>query len=326
MSYKSIDALMRHLRKSGIMINGSKQKRQLINTGYFHGYKGYRFFKHSRTRLPFVAYDEINATIKYDSELKTLFYEKIMFIETAMKNIAIESILENSNSELIEDMYNTVVSGYNNAPPATPIEKKRKMQQNKLNLQNSIQSNLAYAYKRNNPKVTHFYNNVGYSDVPIWALFEIMTMGDFGYLLSCLTFNVRDDISKRLGINVSCDTDRQLIYKYMYALKDLRNAIAHNAVVYDTRFCEFDPNNAMKQCLKIEIVLPYVNFKTIGDYVILICYYMKMLDVPKTEIKTFIRNFEKATIKYVHNVNSDVAAITIHPDLFSRMNLLKKYI
>ena len=44
MGYKTTDALMRHLRDSGITINGGKQKRQLINTGYFHGYKGYRFF------------------------------------------------------------------------------------------------------------------------------------------------------------------------------------------------------------------------------------------------------------------------------------------
>ena len=34
MAYKTIDALMRHLRNSGIAINGGKQKRQLINTGY----------------------------------------------------------------------------------------------------------------------------------------------------------------------------------------------------------------------------------------------------------------------------------------------------
>lgn len=45
MSYKSTDALMRHLRDNGIDISGSAQKRQLINTGYYHGYKGYRFFK-----------------------------------------------------------------------------------------------------------------------------------------------------------------------------------------------------------------------------------------------------------------------------------------
>jgi abortive infection bacteriophage resistance protein len=326
MSYKTTDALLRHLRKSGIKINGAKQKRQLVNTGYFHGYKGYRFFGNAQRRLPFKSYDEIYATIQYDSNLKALLYGKMMYIETAVKNIALESILVNSNSESIQKMFDKVVSGYHNAPANATMEQKRKMQQNKLNLQNSIQSSLAFAYKKNNPKITHFYNNVGYSEVPVWALFEIMTMGDLGYLLSCLTYDVRDDISKRLGINVSCDTDRELIYKYIYTLKDLRNAIAHNAVVFDTRFRNIDPSPAMKQCLKLEIGLPYVNFKTIGDYIILMCYYMKLLKLSKTEIKAFIREFEKITDNYRIAVSPNVAAIVIHPDLSSRMNILKKYI
>ena len=326
MSYKKTDALMRHLRDSGIDISGHKQKRQLINTGYYHGYKGYRFFGNAQRRLPFLSYEEIYATIQYDSDLKALLYGKMMYIETAVKNIALESILVNANSESIQTMYDRVVSSYNNAPANATTEQKRKLQQNKLNLQNSIQSSLANAYRKNNPKITHFYNNVGYSDVPIWALFEIMTLGDFGYLLSCLSYNVRDDISRRLSLNVSCDTDRQLIYKYIYTLKDLRNAIAHNSVVFDTRFRNIDPNNAMKQCLKFEIGLPYVNFKTIGDYLILMCYYLKLLGVPKKEIKGFIREFEKITDRYKNAVNPNVANIVIHPDLSSRMAILKNYL
>ena len=326
MSYKTTDGLMRHLRDNGIAISGSAQKRQLLNTGYFHGYKGYRFFKNASNQLPFTTYNEVYATIQYDSALKNLLYGKMMFIETAVKNIALEGILINANSESIQDMYDKVVSGYKNAPSHYSPEQKKKLQQNKLNLQNSIQSSLANAYRKNNPKITHFYNNVGYSDVPIWALFEIMTMGDFGYLLSCLTYDVRDDISRRIGLNLSSDTDRQLIFKYIYTLKDLRNAIAHNSVVFDTRFRNIDPTPAMKQCLISEIGLPYVNFKTIGDYVILMCYYLKMLHVPKTEIKAFIRDFEKLTSDYGASVNPSVAHTVIHPDLSARMSLLKNYI
>lgn len=47
--YKSTDALMRHLRNNGISISGTSQKQQPINTGYFHGYKGYRFLYHPQT-------------------------------------------------------------------------------------------------------------------------------------------------------------------------------------------------------------------------------------------------------------------------------------
>ena len=326
MSYKTTDALMRHLRDNGIAISGSVQKRQLLNTGYFHGYKGYRFYISAGTRLPYTSFNEVYATIQYDSALKSLFYSKMMFIETAIKNISLEGILINSNSESIQAMYDNVVSGYRNAPVSFTSEQKKKLQQNKLNLQNSIQNNLANSYRNNNPQITHFYNNVGYSDVPIWALFEIMTMGDLGYLLSCLTYDVRDDISKRIGFNLSSDTDRQLLYKYIYTLKDLRNAIAHNSVVFDTRFRNIDPTSAMKQCLITEVGLPYINFKTIGDYVILMCYYLKMLQTPKTEIKAFIRSFERITEDYKAAVNPAVAAIVIHPDWASRMNKLKIYI
>lgn len=326
MSYKTTDGLMRHLCDSGVQINGSKQKRQLLNTGYFHGYKGYRFFGNAQRRLPFTSYQEIYATIQYDSALKSLMYEKMMFVETAVKNVALESILINSDSESIQDMYDNVVCGYNNAPESATPEQKRKLQQNKLNLQKMIQANLAYAYKKGNPQITHFYNNIVKSDVPIWALFEIMTMGDFGYLLSCLTYEVRNHISRQLSLNVSCDTDRQLIYKYIYTLKDLRNAIAHNAVVFDTRFRNIDPTNAMKQCLKLEIGLPYVNFKTIGDYIILLAYYLKLLEVSKIEIMEFVKKFEKITKDYKKHVNPDVSAIVIHPDFMARMNQLKNFI
>ena len=326
MSYKKTDALMRHLRDSGIAISGGKQKRQLINTGYYHGYKGYRFFGNAARRLPFTSYNEVYATIQYDSNLKSLLYGKMMFIETALKNIALKSILVNSNSESIKDMFDRVVSSYHLAPVSATTEQKRRLQQNKLNLQNSIQASLANAYRKNNPKIAHFYNSAGYAEVPLWALFEIMTMGDFGNLLSCLTYDVRDDISKRLGLNTSPDTNRELIYKYIYTLKDLRNAIAHNAVIFDTRFRNIDPTHAMKQCLILDIGLPYVNFKTIGDYIILMSYYLHLLKVPKTEIKAFIREFERITNNYRSSVNPRIASIVLHPDWPSRMATLKNFL
>lgn len=317
---------MRHLRQNGIAIAGSAQKRLLINTGYFHGYKGYRFFHISAHRIPFRTYEEIYATIQYDSNLKSLLYGKMMFIETAIKNIAMDEILKKTKSEGIRAMFDKAISSYQNAPTTATLEEKRKLQQDKLNLQKSIQTGLANAYGKNNAKITHFYNTNKYTDVPIWALFEIISMGDLGHLLSCLTKDVREAISKKLGIDVAIDTDLQLLYKYIYTLKDLRNAIAHNLVVFDTRFRAFDPNHVMKQFLKIEVGLPYVNFKTIGDYIILICFFLKQLRVTKTELKAFIREFEKITADYSSSVSPGVATVVIHPDLYSRMTILKNYI
>lgn len=252
------------------------------------------------------------------------FMGKVMFIETAVKNIALEQILIKDNSEKISEMLEKAVSSYSNAPSGYTSNQRQILQESKLNLQKSIQSNLASAYHNRNPKITHFYDT-GYADVPIWALFEIMTMGDFGHLLQCLTYDVRDSISRQLGINNSCDTDRKLIYQYIYLFKDLRNAIAHNAVVFDTRFRNFDPSKAMRQCLKLEIGVPYVNFDTIGDYVLLMGYFLKLLHVTKTELKAFVREFESITGIYERSVSTGVSSMVIHPDLSARMEILKNY-
>ena len=63
---KTINGLMKHLRSNGVNIKNSKQKTQLINQGYYHGYKGYRFYKESSRKLPITDYEQINQTILYD--------------------------------------------------------------------------------------------------------------------------------------------------------------------------------------------------------------------------------------------------------------------
>ena len=318
---------MRHLRSNGISISGSNQKRQLMNIGYYHGYKGYRFFKNKQNRIPFSSFEEVYATVQFDSKLKALFYGKIMFIETAVKNYALECILKLANSESIQAMCDKAVSGYQNAPANATTNEKKKYQASKLVLQSKIQAYLSRAYQENNAKITHFYNNMGYSGVPVWALFEIMTLGDFASLLSCLTFDARDAISKKLKINnIAIDSNRELIYNYLYTLKDLRNAIAHNAVIFDTRFRKSDPSRAMKLFLQNEVGLSYINFKTLTDYLILVCFYLKALKASKTEVKAFIRDYEKIIDDYTTSVSTAVSNIVIHPDTQSRLSTLKRYI
>lgn len=326
MAYLMIDQLMQHLSSRGIAISGDVQKRQLTNMGYFHGYKGYRFFQTQKKRLPFTSFHEIYELFQYDAALKALMYSQVMFIESAVKNVSINCILEATNSESIQTMMDNVVLSFRNAPISSTLDQRKRFQQNKLNLQKSIQTDLARAYRMNNPKITHFYNHMGYSGVPVWALFEIIMMGDLGFLLSCLTREVRESISRAIGFNLASDTNRELVYKYIYTLKDLRNAIAHNSVVFDARFRNIDPSSAMKQCLMQDVKLPYINFKTIGDYVILICYYLVGLAIEKEEVLSFIDNFIDATIRFQSSVSVSVSSMVVHPDLMMRMSILKNFV
>lgn len=71
-----------------------------------------------------------------------------MFIETALKNIALNTIMEEVDLSSIYDMYDKAVSSYKNAPSGTPEDIKKKYQNNKLNLQGSIQNFIATAYRK----------------------------------------------------------------------------------------------------------------------------------------------------------------------------------
>jgi hypothetical protein len=53
---------------------------------------------------------------------------------------------------------------------------------------------------------------------------------------------------------------------------------------------------------------------------------LKLLKVTKTEIKLFVREFEKITKEYEKMVNAEVTSVTIHSDLNLRMEILKKTI
>lgn len=321
--YKTINGLMAHLRNNhGITIGGSVSKRRLINHGYFHGYKGYRNAK--STPLPISDFEEIYQTILFDSKLKAILYEKLMFIETALKSIVTQSILDVTKSEEINSMFEKAIENFHTLGPNRTTKDRKDAQQKCLRVRNTVTSNINREYKKGNPIVNHYFeNSSSTNNVPIWALIEILMLGDFGELVSSLTFNVRDSISKQLNINIGYDTNRICIYKSIYIFKDLRNAIAHNAVVYDARFLNTSINNAIKQCLINEFNLPFVNFKDIIDFIALIVFFQKKLHVSKKEQKQMLNKLEEMIDQFISKVGLNIAGPSFPNGWRQRIRLIR---
>ena len=100
MKSKDIDSLMEYIcNEKRIKIHGDIQKKELRFMGYFHGYKGYRYYRSSNSLFSFKDFDELQLIYKFDMKLKTLLYPQIMFLETALKNFALEIILEEANDK-----------------------------------------------------------------------------------------------------------------------------------------------------------------------------------------------------------------------------------
>ena len=115
---KTTDALMRYLRdKKGISIGGSSQKRKLMNIGYYHGYKGYRYINKVTNIVPYTSFDELTAVYDFDAQIKALFYPFVMQIETALKNYVLEVIVGSIHSDSFITVYGNLLDNYKSFSP-----------------------------------------------------------------------------------------------------------------------------------------------------------------------------------------------------------------
>lgn len=271
-SYKSLNALMRHMRDQGVQIGGSAQKRALAQVGCFHGYKGYRWSGRPDRRIPFSDFSEILAVMEFDARLKAMLYPVLMRIEMTMKNLALVEILDAARSSSVHVIYSELMHA------STKKERTRKLE--------LIQANndaLLKAYKRRNPIASHYFESE-VEAVPIWGLLEIMTLGHFARFLEQLDGRVLSGVAHRWGMHRQYGS---LVPHLVFAVTDLRNAVAHNGVVFDTRFSTREIRREIRDLLQNEVGLVegQLKFSTVTDYVVLVAYLARALGFTKREIQ-----------------------------------------
>lgn len=319
---KSVNGLMQHMRNDkNISIKGSTQKRRLRNMGYFHGYKGYRFCNAPQYILPYTDFDELEAVYGFDMKLKTCIYPRIMFVETALKNYALEVLIEQTDSKRFADVYSLVLNDYKSYPVGS---KNYTYAVNKrLALRNRIYSDIASNYGKNYI-VGHYYDKD--APVPVWAIFELLTFGEFGNFLHCMNHSSRIVLLKKLGIDHNDNPDGRIVEQIVFLLKDLRNSVAHNNAVFDGRFRQHAVSNKVKNYLTQETGIENIVFDTIADYIILIAFVMKKCGATKTEIRRFIRDFSVICEELRASVPIQIYSRIIHTDTRNKLRRFETFI
>lgn len=322
MKVKSIDALMKYLREEkSLKISGSIQKRHLRNIGYYHGYKGYRFYSTPNNMLCYKNFNELESVYDFDMQIKSLLYPKIMFLETAFKNYALEEILVEVKSGRFADVYSNALTFYKKFSIGSK-EYKNQLKK-RMKLRNNIYSDLSRDYEKK-LIVQNFYHKD--KPVPIWAIFELISFGEFGSLLSTLDPKIKLKLSKSIGFNRAFDTDGSLTQTIVYILKDLRNAIAHNDTVFDTRFKSSKISNKISNYLTLTTGINNITFATIVDYIILIAYLLSCFKISKTEIKKFIKDFMACYESLRSKIPINIYNKIIHTDTRNKLINLEKYL
>ena len=317
---KSIDSLMKHLRDQGISISGSGQKRKLKNIGYYHGYKGFRFVGDSSKRLPINDFSQIASLHAMDMQIKTLFYPYIMTIETALKNYTLEAILSYAKSEDFDDIYKNCLTAYRGYHPNTGDYKKSWA--NRLRLRQTVDG-LIFREQDKKPFFKHFRDRG--RTIPIWAIFEAMTLGEFGNFYACLDRPIKSAIVADLGMPAQFDSEA-LLLSIIFSLKDLRNAIAHNAIVSDVRFKTGGISKNIGKLLKSEAGIDSINFSDITDYVILVVYLLGLLKLPKTDRKRLVSGYEGILLRYKKELPRGIYGHFVRTEAQNKLKLLKKYV
>ncbi|MBE5870618.1 MAG: Abi family protein [Lachnospiraceae bacterium] len=146
------------------------------------------------------------------------------------------------------------------------------------------------------------------------------------HFFDCIDEQIRKEISKNVGIKSAVDNDGMMLSYVIYALKDLRNAVAHNNTIFDTRFKTSSINTRLAKYISQETGIANITFNTIADYVILICFMMKAMVRPKSEIMAFIRSFEQNCETFRKNVSSSIYMSVIYTDTRAKLKAIKAYI
>ncbi|WP_461244634.1 Abi family protein [Secundilactobacillus muriivasis] len=317
---KSTDALMRHIRdKHHINVSGSSGKQALLDMGYFHGYKAYRIDRHAQS-IGLTDFQQVQAVHKFDNRLKALMYPVMMSIETSLKNRTI-AIIVRDNSPVIDDVFEKILTRFREENIGSKKYKER--MRDRLRLKNRIDALIAERYG-STPMIQHFVHNG--DGVPIWAIFELFTMGDFGAFLGVMNRESRVALLNNVDqYDKASDTVADFMVVHVFLLKDLRNAIAHNSIVFDCRFKHMQVRDSIAKQLQQKMKFQSkITFESITDYLALMVYYLCALNTPHREIYRLITEFESAVNDFRQSLNSkSIADMILTTDVFSKIEDLK---
>lgn len=328
---KSIEELIEYLSTEKEMQISEENQLDLQNIGYYHAYKGYRYIRQPTKRIAFQSFEELLAIYHFDADLKALFYPHIMFIETALKNRVLSGITQLADSGNFTTIYNQLLNSYKdfdnkiikykNGKSANPFKDHMKKRMELRDRFYQVQTN---AYKNENRIAQHYLNYD--KALPIWAIFELISLGEFGNFVQCLNKSCRASISSELGIRSCDDSNSLLLQRLIFAVKDLRNAIAHDDIIFDTRFCrgkiDRQVGTVIKNCFSIDAP----TFQTITDYLILICYLLHLLGADSQKIMNLVTEYSKLTEKLRTQIPIETFNRIIYTEAPQQIDKLQNFI
>jgi abortive infection bacteriophage resistance protein len=91
---------------------------------------------------------------------------------------------------------------------------------------------------------------------------------------------------------ISIDTNRELLSSMLYTIKALRNAVAHNNIIFDTRFKDRKISPILKKWTEKETNIQNISLYSLIDYIIIICCLLKRIDFTGTKARILLNQYK----------------------------------
>lgn len=289
-------SLIKHINKHHLVSIKKSDESELLNMGYYHGYKRYRFVKkyNSDGRLNIKHFEEIRAIYQFDMNLKGLFYPLLMLIETGLKNRVLSSLVSNDSSGIYDVLHNKL-----NRYADYPVNSKKynEAYEHFEALRVNILGTISY-YSDKNVSIKH-YKSSEYQ-IPLWAYFEVITMGQFSKILGALNKEGRNKLTNDFQFVPDKINSVELLVN---GLLDLRNATMHNSVIFDANFSS-GVSKIIKNHIKLELHLNSFTCLFIEDYFVLLIWAAFKLNFSVELLNNYIDSFEDIVTKFDTDLNN----------------------
>lgn len=320
---KSTDGLMRHIRdKHGIDINGGVEKQQLLNIGYYHGYKASRYVKSRESTQEYSQFKQVKAVYDFDLATKAIFYPMLIIIETSIKNRLIDSLVTRDQCD-IEYIYSKKLKDYSSKDIGSKDYKKY-LKKN-LELRKKIDETISYYYGKGHPSIQHFFHSN--KPIPLWAYFEVITFGELGNFISCMNKDLRINLAQKMSLHhTGMNQNGRMMENIVLSLTGLRNATMHNSMIFDCRFDRSNISGQLKEFVGNQTGIANITFDTLTDFLILLILVLKKIKVTKTDLKRYVRDYEENREFLFESIPFSAYTQIMGTDSKIKIKILKEFI
>ena len=126
--------------------------------------------------------------------------------------------------------------------------------------------------------------------------------------------------------DVSIDTNRNLLSCMLYTLKSLRNSVAHNNIIFDTRFKDRKISPVLKKWVEKETGIQNITLYSLIDYIIIVCCLLKRVDFSSTRAKQLVQAYKSQNQLLQNNVSSVIYAQIIQQNVSQKLSALESYL